>query len=445
MGNKHGKEEDAELGLPGVGDDIGPCPNFEETPHRLHYDRMDSNSPDNDGFTDPRVSPGVINGMGRAVVIKAEQDPEVDIDPMGERDTVAWASVEYLTAEDAGAIEIQILRWGPATHTLELVYELKNANLHPDSFKEFKKMVYMKPGEMCLKVPIPIHDDPYWNTEGIMMVDLWVHKGKADVGDIHRTTIVVLNDDKFPMNVEDPTNEYEMVKGFIMHNYHLLHNEVWWCVAYKMVPAITWVCSAVLFKTTLDMLNYCVTSSAIDDDSEHKSYAKQNMFSFFNWIEDDEAGDCVEGSIKVVWVFAFLYIINHGIAFTVDCSIGDLGLGGKAARALRTGIFSVMLQFTRESDEAFPTGRVMKIMESQTEAAVKLTWLNCFTLVEKIFSLFVVSCYIIAMGISEGGNMLFVCVLPLVVIAGQAVVFVKSKGFIVDMNTETMRKDDKVD
>ena len=36
-----------------------------------------------------RVSPGVINGMGRAVVIKAEQDPEVDIDPMGERDTVA--------------------------------------------------------------------------------------------------------------------------------------------------------------------------------------------------------------------------------------------------------------------------------------------------------------------------------------------------------------------
>ena len=52
----------------------------------------------------------------------------------------------------------------------------------------------------------------------------------------------------------------------------------------------------------------------------------------------------MEGSIKIVWLFAVLYILNHGIAFTVDCSIGDLKLGGKATRALRTGIFSVMLQ-----------------------------------------------------------------------------------------------------
>ena len=61
---------DAELGL--EGDDIGPCPtlpNFElspsnvETPHRLHYDRVSSDSPDGDGFTDPRCA-AVVRGGG---------------------------------------------------------------------------------------------------------------------------------------------------------------------------------------------------------------------------------------------------------------------------------------------------------------------------------------------------------------------------------------------
>lgn len=103
-------------------------------------------------------------------------------------------------------------------------------------------------------------------------------------------------------------------------------------------------------------------------------------------------------------------------------------------------------QFTPESNSKFDTGKVMKIMENQTEAgaymfspplstilatrslhcatsppyqpntgptkytpAVKLTWLNVFTLVEKIFTFIVVSSYVIYLGATseDGGFVLY--------------------------------------
>ena len=108
-----------------------------------------------------------------------------------------------------------------------------------------------------------------------MFVELEVTKGKVDVGDLSRTTIVVLNDDKFPMNVKDTENEYEVVKGFIMHNYHFLKNDFWWACACKLVPGFTWAVSAVVMKDVIDMLSYCVHSSDLDDPSERE------VFHFF--------------------------------------------------------------------------------------------------------------------------------------------------------------------
>ena len=84
-------------------------------------------------------------------------------------------------------------------------------------------------------------------------------------------------------------------------------------------------------------------------------------------IDDDEAGNCVHGSLRVLWFFAIIYIINHGVAFYVDDATPDLSV---ATHELRKDIFSVMLQFTRESEDAFPTGRMVKIITKQTEAAV---------------------------------------------------------------------------
>jgi ABC-type multidrug transport system fused ATPase/permease subunit len=73
---------------------------------------------------------------------------------------------------------------------------------------------------------------------------------------------------------------------------------------------------------------------------------------------------------------------------------------------------------------------------------VNLTWLNVLTLVENIFSLLVVSIYIIAAAIAEGDGVLFIIACPFVVIAGQAWVFFHSKRFIVEDNRATMGHDD---
>lgn len=178
-----------------------------------------------------------------------------------------------------------------------------------------------------------------------MDIQLSVFKGKADVGDLDCATIVVLNDDKFPMDIDIPpedllktTNQLKMVYGFIEHNYHILKNEFWWCCAYKLVPALCWLVGNILMLDTLQVMELC---------QEGTPTPSKKTWSYVKGDDgDDYSGDCVAGSIMWVWILAVCYIINHGIAFTVDCSIGDLKLGGKATRALRTDIFAVMLQVT---------------------------------------------------------------------------------------------------
>mmetsp|Transcript_61389 Transcript_61389/g.168544 ORF Transcript_61389/g.168544 Transcript_61389/m.168544 type:complete len:179 (-) Transcript_61389:39-575(-) len=166
------------------------------------------------------------------------------------------------------------------------------------------------------------------------------------------------------MGVEDQKDEIEMVKGFMLHCYHTLKSEFRWCMAYKLVPAGTFLWGNLLMKNTLDCLIKCQFGQPSNSD-----------WSFVH--NDDEGnGKCIEGS-----------------------------LGEKAMRSLRTDIFAVMLQFTPESNEKFPTGKVMKMMENQTEAAVRLTWLNLFTLFEKTFTFAVVTFWLIYLALEEGGEL----------------------------------------
>ena len=58
-----------------------------------------------------------------------------------------------------------------------------------------------------------------------MDITLSVSAGKADAGDLSTATIIILNDDSFPMNVKDKTDQFAMVKGFIYHCYHILKSE----------------------------------------------------------------------------------------------------------------------------------------------------------------------------------------------------------------------------
>jgi hypothetical protein len=180
----------------------------------------------------------------------------------------------------------------------------------------------------------------------MMDIELSVFKGKADVGDLNCATIVVLNDDTFPMNIQIKPeerlflkNQFKMVYGFIEHNYHILKTEFWWCCAYKLVPALCWLVGNILMLDTLKIMELCQKDTSTPS-KDTWSYVKGDD-------DDDPSGDCIAGSIMWVWILAICYIINHGIAFTVDCSIGDLKLGGKATRTLRTDIFAVMLQVTK--------------------------------------------------------------------------------------------------
>jgi len=344
-----------------------------------------------------------------SLLLKAKTgNPEVDDDALGDRDTVTWSSVEYLVNEGDGSAKVKILRWGQLCTSVVVEWKLVNLNLMDDAFKEQGAKITMKPNVAEYEFEIEIIDNPYWNVEGMMDIELSVFKGKADVGDLNCATIVVLNDDTFPMNIQIKPeerlflkNQFKMVYAFIEHNYHILKTEFWWCCAYKLVPALCWLVGNILMLDTLKIMELCQKDTSTPS-KDTWSYVKGDD-------DDDPSGDCIAGSIMWVWILAICYIINHGIAFTVDCSIGDLKLGGKATRTLRTDIFAVMLQFTPESNSKFDTGKVMKIMENQTEAAVKLTWLNVFTLVEKVFTFFVVSSYVIYLGASSenGGFVLY--------------------------------------
>ena len=109
-------------------------------------------------------------------------------------------------------------------------------------------------------------------------------------------------------------------------------------------------------------------------------------------------------------------------------------------------MFAVMTQFTPAAEEVFDTGRIMKIMEKQTERAVELVWDEFFDVVSKLAQLLCMIAYVLYIAIDYGihdEELVFLLLLvPFFMVVIDYVIFIDCKDRVVSLNFQSFQSDD---
>ena len=138
------------------------------------------------------------------ICVAREAPAEVD-DP---RDSVAFTQVEFLVSEADPSIDLAIARRGPATEALTVKWITENMNCAPGSYKEQSGTATFQPGEKKITITLEVLDNPQWSTESFQIVKILDElPASAILGELYKTTMVILNDDPFPQGVEDTTDQ----------------------------------------------------------------------------------------------------------------------------------------------------------------------------------------------------------------------------------------------
>mmetsp|Transcript_47816 Transcript_47816/g.133067 ORF Transcript_47816/g.133067 Transcript_47816/m.133067 type:complete len:596 (+) Transcript_47816:38-1825(+) len=349
-------------------------------------------------------------------------------DVLDMRDTVEFSRVEHICYENDHEVTVHMHRLGLCKHPLKLRYWTENINLSDDTYRLVDETITLAAGEDKRQIQVPLNDNPYWNVEALMNLRLQILDGEehCKLGDLYQTRIIILNDDTFPMNA-DPDDEIAMLKGFLVHNFIEVSTEAKWGLFYNLYPGIFYVVNLVILKYTINTLSECI------------------------WVDvdDDEFGNyhCQLATEGKLYVFGFLFSFNFFLHYMASRRFMELKLGSKATRALRKSMFAVMVQFTPDTEEEFDTGRIMKIMEKQTERAVLLTWLKSFEIFQQVFQLGVSCLYVIYIGIDAASRdqnpmMLWLILIPVIMVSADLTIFWTCQKQIVANNFTAMQMDD---
>ena len=134
------------------------------------------------------------------ICVARDSPAEVD-DP---RDSVAFTQVEFLVSEAEPSIDLAIARRGPATEELTVKWVTENMNCAPGSYKDQTGTATFAPGEKKVIITLEVLDNPQWSTESFQIVRILDElPASALLGELYKTTMVILNDDPFPQGVED--------------------------------------------------------------------------------------------------------------------------------------------------------------------------------------------------------------------------------------------------
>jgi hypothetical protein len=275
-----------------------------------------------------------------------------------ERDSVEFASVEFLCMEGDKCVELVVERRGDGKGIVDMTYQTINVNVAPESYIESSGTLVILDGQFKTSFTLAIKDNPEWNVESLLDVELKVVRGECDLGDLYKARVVILNDDEFPQGVDD-FDGWKLTWGFLMHNYHHLKTETHLGLVYKLAPGVCF------------LLQKLITSYVLNDVLTDKDKATAPL-----------AGACV------------LFLLTFVLGMVADRQFVKLKLDGKAALALRTAMMSTMVQFTPEAEEEFDTGRVLKIADEQTSFAIRKTWSAIFELFENVIQLVVMCVFI---------------------------------------------------
>lgn len=234
-----------------------------------------------------------------------------------------------------------------------------NKTMSAFSYHHRSGEVTVPAGSRVAPLTVKFKDNPVWNHEAIITVELKVIKGKANLGELKITTIVVLNEDSFPAcayGAIDPFNPfnhakcpevgtYVLVRAFLDQTWEWLHEDGKWGIFYSFFPGITSIVDQLVIMFTINI-------AIKDEDRQTLGFLVGAFVGSF----------CIR-----------LWSRNQR---------RELRLGGKATQKLRQAVFDTMLQFTAPSQDRFPGAAVTTVLSRDVHVVNNQIWWLMFKLVE---------------------------------------------------------------
>jgi len=225
------------------------------------------------------------------------------------------------------------------------------------------------------EVDVAIADDESWSLETkqhMLITEVKSHGSrKAGIGDLPKSTIVILNDDAFPMGCDPEEknadgdfkySEGDVIRTFATHIWGELSVPGTMGIIYKMYPAIHWVMTQLLMLLAINIAF-----------KEHVNDTK--MFR------------------TVMFSLGGAYVVSLGLWMLASWEYIELRLGGKSRMLLKKAIAGTMLQLTESEQEEFPTGEIIGITTDVVNSCVGCGWTGLFAMWEFLFTLIVLTAY----------------------------------------------------
>lgn len=279
---------------------------------------------------------------------------------------VAFAAVDFICMETDGFTTIHVSRRGPCKEATTVGWHTINFSVSPSSYKAQQGEVAFAPGVREVSFDIVIHDDPAWNPETIMFVELDEPSGNAELGgDLRRATVVVLNFETFPRSLPVETlekrgAEWAVIKSFMLHNYAGLRRATHKGLLLKLYPGIRFVVNQYIILFLVSMFTEC--------------------------LADHPEDGCLEGTrMDQLTTVGCAWVTNFALHHWCDYEFRRLKLSGQATMALRSSVLNQVIHIAE--DKSFSTGMIESILETQVVHAIERTWAAAFKLAGSLFQL----------------------------------------------------------
>jgi len=321
-------------------------------------------------------------------------------------------------------MDVPIIRRGSGKCNVTVHWETENVNIAQQNYEQQSGSVELAAGAFEVNIPIRIRDDESWSLETKQYVFITKVESKGEVeckiGDLKRGTIVILNDDAFPMGC-DPNKKTEdgelvhgenaIVKAFATHLWQSLHYEGTMGMIYKIYPSLHWVMTQLLMLLSINLA--------------FKDYAADENTANFRTIMYSLAG---------------AYVVSLGLWMLASWEYIELRLGGKSKMILKKACVGTMLQLTEEANNEFPPGTVLSVTNAGVDNAIKLCWTGMFGMWDECVSFVVVTAFT-AYVIRKTPYLLLI---PVVQLACDYVVYYYRSPETITKQTLAIIKDDEV-
>ena len=255
----------------------------------------------------------------------------------------------------------------------------------------------------CRSMQVVFHHNDHWDVAARLFVLLEAPVASdgrpVAVGELGRTSIVILNDDKFP-NGKDPAaidpetgqiqhNEITVLWAFVMHLYRHFSHDAHMGLIYKLYPAVHWIMCQLLMLLALN--------NAVE-------------------VKDTITTFKYRG---VIYILAGVYMASLTAQTIASWRFLALRLGGKARKHLREAVLATMIHLTEKSCATFGPGQLLGVASEEVEGTVQVCWRQLFVLWEQIVYV-IALCALAAYLVAETPALYSI---PVFLLVGDAAVF----------------------